>query len=52
MKPSDIIKYAMAIAIVYNLIVVPVAAAFGLVLPTLLVNEAVQLLTTIGAAGG
>lgn len=51
LKPLEIIKYAIAFAVVYNLIIIPLAAAMGLVLPPLLPNEALKIILLLGGTG-
>lgn len=51
-KPMELIKYAVAIAIVYNILIIPMLASFGIMVPPLLVNEALKVLLIIGGAGG
>ncbi|TEW83389.1 hypothetical protein D5R38_18640 [Serratia marcescens] len=51
-KPMELIKYAVAIAIVYNILIIPLFASFGVALPPLLINEALKVLLIIGGLGG
>ncbi|MFP8558237.1 hypothetical protein ACLH2J_01825 [Klebsiella michiganensis] len=43
--------FVMAASVVYNMIIVPVLAAFGVPAPVILIDEATKFLLTIGALG-
>lgn len=51
-KLTDVMKTAVVFSVLYNMVIVPAAAASGFPLPPIIIDEALRLLVMMGAIGG
>lgn len=51
-KPLDIVKFSLAFAVLYNMVAIPIAAACGIILPPIVIEEAMKLIMMLGGVSG